>query len=151
MEAESGEIHDEPNLTTAPEATEDLTDEMQIAAPADGKLIPMEDIPDPVFSSGTLGECIGIMPESGTIYAPCDGKVLLVAETKHAVTIKADDGSSILIHAGIDTVKLGGKGFRTFVNGGDTIKTGDRLLEADLDVIRAAGLSPMIITLLLKQ
>lgn len=151
MEAESGEIHDEPNLTTAPEAKEVLTDEMQIAAPADGKLIPMEDIPDPVFSSGTLGECIGIMPESGTIYAPCDGKVLLVAETKHAVTIKADDGSSILIHAGIDTVKLGGKGFRTFVNGGDTIKTGDRLLEADLDVIRAAGLSPMIITLLLKQ
>lgn len=149
-EAEIGEDQKTLNTDTTQETEGVLPDELKLAAPADGKLIPMEDIPDPVFSAGTLGKCIGIMPENGEVYAPCDGEVLLAAETKHAVTLKSTDGQKILIHAGIDTVKLGGKGFSTFVNSGDKVRKGDRLLEADLDVIRAAGLSPMIITVLLK-
>ena len=117
-----------------------------LAAPADGKLIPMEDIPDAAFASGTLGECVGILPENGKIYAPCDGVVSGIAETKHAITFTASDGRKILVHAGIDTVSLGGRGFTVFAKTGDPVKKGDLVLEADLDVIRGAGLSPMVIT-----
>ena len=112
--------------------------------------LPMEDIPDKAFSGGTLGECVGIMPESGTVCAPSDGKVLLVAETNHAVTIETSDGKKIMIHAGLDTVTLGGKGFKTFVKAGDTVSRGDRILEMDLGVIQSEGLSPMIIVVSLK-
>lgn len=119
---------------------------VSLAAPADGKLVPMKDIPDPAFSSGILGECTGIDPENGKIYAPCDGTVLFIAETKHAVSLLMADGRKILIHAGIDTVQLRGDGFTIFVREGDTVAVGDLLLEADLEKIRKAGLSPMVIT-----
>ncbi len=129
-------------------AAEPLPEETPLAAPADGKLIPMEDIPDPVFSAGTLGECFGILPENSAIYAPCDGVVSGVAETKHAITFTASDGRKILLHAGIDTVKLGGKGLQVFVKTGETVAKGSKVMEADPEVIRAAGLSPMIITVI---
>ena len=106
----------------------------------------MKDIPDPAFSSGILGECAGIEPENGKVYAPCDGTVSSVAETKHAVTLLMADGRKILIHAGIDTVQLRGEGFTVFVREGDAVAAGDLLLEADLEKIREAGLSPMVIT-----
>ncbi len=122
------------------------TGPVSLAAPADGKLVPMKDIPDPAFSSGILGECTGIEPENGRIYAPCDGTVSSVAETKHAVTLLMTDGRKILIHAGIDTVQLRGDGFTVFVREGDAVAAGDLLLEADLEKIRKAGLSPMVIT-----
>ena len=120
--------------------------EIKLAAPADGRLIPMKDIPDAAFAGGTLGECLGIMPDNGMIYAPCDGVIDHVADTKHAVTISADDGRKILVHAGIDTVTLGGKGFAVHAKEGDRVKQGDLIMEEDLDVIRKAGLSPIIIT-----
>ena len=119
---------------------------VSLAAPADGMLVPMKDIPDPAFSSGILGECAGIEPENGKVYAPCDGTVSSVAETKHAVTLLMADGRKILIHAGIDTVQLRGEGFTVFVREGDAVAAGDLLLEADLEKIREAGLSPMVIT-----
>lgn len=119
---------------------------LPLAAPADGKLVPMEDIPDAAFSSGTLGQCVGILPENGSIYSPCDGVVSGVAETGHAITLVASDGRKILVHVGIDTVTLGGRGFTVIAKEGYSVKTGDLLLEADLDVIREAGLSPMVIT-----
>lgn len=121
------------------------TAEVTLAAPADGKLIPMEDIPDEVFASGTLGECVGILPENGKIYAPCDGVVSDIADTKHAVTFSSSDGMKILIHAGIDTVTLKGEGFTVLVEEGQTVQKGDVIMEADLDVIRKAGLSTMVI------
>lgn len=117
-----------------------------LAAPADGKLIPMEDIPDPAFSSGTLGDCVGILPENGNIYAPCDGVVSGVAETKHAITFTASDGRTVLVHAGLDTVTLGGRGFTVHAKPGDSVARGDLVMEMDLETIRAAGLSPMVIT-----
>lgn len=120
--------------------------DLTLAAPADGKLIPMKEIPDAVFASGTLGVCAGILPENGKIYAPCDGVVSVVTETKHAVTFSTPKGKNILLHAGIDTVKLGGKGFTVLVRKGDPVKKGDPVLEADLDVIRQAGFSPVVIT-----
>ncbi|MBR2766159.1 MAG: PTS glucose transporter subunit IIA [Blautia sp.] len=114
--------------------------------PAKGKMILMEQIPDPVFSAGVMGKCTGILPENGTIYAPCDGIVTGVAETKHAVTFTSSDGRDILVHVGIDTVRLNGRGFTVFVKEGTKVSKGDRVMEADLDVIREAGLSPIVIT-----
>ena len=121
------------------------------AAPADGRLVPMENIPDPAFSSGSLGKCAGILPENGTVYAPCDGTVTAVAAACHAITFAAEDGRSILVHAGIDTVRLEGKGFTPLVKEGDTVRTGQEVLRMDLETIRAAGLSPMVITCLLPE
>ena len=116
-----------------------------LAAPADGTLIPMDKIPDEAFASGTLGECVGIIPENGNIYAPCDGIVTGVAETGHAITFETADGRNILVHAGLDTVTLGGRGFTIIAKAGDAVKQGDLVLQMDLDIIQDAGLSPMII------
>ena len=129
-----------------PKEKTQLAKKDMIAAPADGKLIPMEDIPDPVFSSGTMGECAGILPENGMIYAPCDGTVAGIAQTKHAITFTSSDGREILVHVGIDTVRLNGNGFTVFVEEGSTVCKGEKVMEADLDVIRSAGLSPIVIT-----
>ena len=119
----------------------------EIGAPADGKLVPMEDIPDPVFSSGTLGPCIGILPETGIIYAPCHGRVSFIAETGHAIAFSSSDGKNILLHVGIDTVSLEGRGFRVLTERGKMVEKGDRVMEANLEEIQKAGLSPMVITL----
>ena len=116
-----------------------------VAAPVDGQLVPMEDIPDPAFSSGTLGRCFGILPDNGSIFAPCSGTISEIAETKHAVTISDETGKSVLIHVGIDTVSLGGKPYTIYGKVGDRVKEGQKIMEADLDMIRSAGLSPMVI------
>ena len=118
----------------------------EIAAPADGRKIPMDEIPDPVFSSGTMGECVGILPENGDIYAPCDGIVSGIAQTKHAITFTAADGRQILVHAGIDTVTLGGRGFDVYVKEGASVSAGDPVMKMDLDAVRGAGLSTVIVT-----
>ena len=130
---------------TASDRVEKTAETIKLAAVADGRLIPMEDISDPAFAGGTLGKCVGILPDNGKIYAPCDGKVSGIAETKHAITFTASNGTNILVHVGIDTVNLGGKGFKVLVKEGDTVQKGDQVMEADLDVIKSAGLSPMII------
>ena len=122
-----------------------LTASAALSAPADGKLIPMQDIPDPAFAGGTLGDCVGILPDNGNIYAPCDGIISGIAETLHAITFTAADGSNILVHVGIDTVTLDGKGFKVLKEAGAEVKAGDLVMEADLDVIRAAGLSSIVI------
>ncbi len=117
-----------------------------IAAPADGKQIPGEEIPDPVFADRSIWQCVGILPENGIICAPCDGVVSGVTATKHALTFTASNGREILVHAGIDTVSLDGRGFTVFVQEGQAVSKGDKVMETDLDLIRAAGLSPMVIT-----
>ena len=115
------------------------------AAPADGALIPMNEIPDTVFSSGQLGKCIGILPDNGNIYSPCDGTIVSIAETKHAVTIHSDEGEDYLVHVGIDTVKLAGKGFEVLVAEGDRVSRSQQLMKADLATITQAGYSTMVI------
>lgn len=121
-----------------------------VSSPADGELIPMPEIPDPAFSGGSLGECFGILPSDGKIYAPVTGTVIAIAETGHAVTIRADEGGDFLIHAGIDTVKLGKAPFKHFVKLGEHVLRDQLLMEEDLAQIRAAGLSPVIIVAALK-
>lgn len=121
-----------------------------IVSPVDGTVVPMEEIPDPAFSSGSLGKCLGILPENGTICAPCDGVITGIAETGHAFTVERAGGGTILVHVGIDTVGLGGKGFSVNAAVGDRVTAGQPVLEADLETIAEAGLSSMVIVVCME-
>lgn len=107
----------------------------QMSAPVCGKIISLEEIGDGVFSEGVLGKGFGIEPEEGMVYAPFDGRVLLIPDTKHAIALESTDGTEILIHVGIDTVDLKGEGFEPLVQVGDRVQAGDRLMRFDLEKI----------------
>lgn len=116
----------------------------KIYAPADGKIVPLDSVPDEVFSSGMLGKGFALEPTSGNVYSPVTGTVVGVSETKHAYTVKSYDGIEVLVHIGIDTVKLGGKDFTPMVRVTDEVKAGDILARVELSSIRAAGLNTVI-------
>ncbi|MBO1306262.1 PTS glucose transporter subunit IIA [Enterococcus sp. 669A] len=117
-----------------------------VGASATGKMVKMEQLSDPVFSSGAIGPCCGIDPQEGKIYAPIDGEVVTLMDSLHALGIKGAQGVEILIHVGIDTVNLNGKGFRAHVKAKDKIKKGQLLLEIDQAVIKEAGYLDTVIT-----
>lgn len=106
-------------------------------APITGEYIPLKEIPDPAFSSGMLGHGCGVKPSEGKVYAPVCGKIVSVAETKHFVGIESADGASFLIHIGMDTVELNGKGFEIFVSEGQEVSCGNLLMTFDMELIRA--------------
>ena len=113
-----------------------------------GTLVPLEDVEDEAFSSKVLGEGVAIEPIDGKLYAPCDGKVEMVFDTKHAVNIVSQEGCEILLHIGIDTVKLGGEFFEAHICDEQEIHKGDLLISFDIEKIRNAGYkttTPMII------
>ena len=110
-----------------------------IYAPVSGKVICREDIPDETFASGIMGEGVGIKPEEEIIVAPFDGEITSVVDTGHAVGLTSSDGVELLIHVGVDTVKMQGDGFQVFVTEGQKVKTGEKLLKFDRDKIRKAG------------
>ncbi|WP_409301208.1 PTS glucose transporter subunit IIA [Peribacillus sp. SCS-155] len=123
--------------------------EVIIAAPITGKLVPLENVPDPVFSQRMMGDGLAIDPSEGIVVAPFDAKVVQVFPTKHAIGLKHDNGLEVLIHVGLETVGLKGEGFEAFVSQGDTVKQGDRLLEFNLDIIRekaSSTVTPIILT-----
>lgn len=120
-----------------------------LCAPFTGTVKPVEQCTDSVFASKAMGDGVVIEPENGLLYAPCDGTVALVFPTKHAIGIRMNNGTELLIHVGMDTVTLEGKPFEVFVKEGDSIEAGQLLMKADLDQIRKAGLStqtPMVFT-----
>ncbi len=121
-----------------------FTDEDDISSPADGELIPMKDIPDEVFSGGVMGECIGILTEQDTLCAPASGTVSVVAGTGHAVSIRTEK-EEILIHAGLDTVKMNGEGFDVRVREGESVEKGQTVMTADMKLIREKGFNPIVI------
>lgn len=123
---------------------------LSVSAVADGELIAMSEIPDPVFSDGTMGECFGIMPSNGNVYSPVEGTVILVAETGHAIGIRSESGEEFLIHAGIDTVSLGHKAFAHYVSSGAHVKKDQLLMTVDLEMVKTAALSPVIIVIALN-
>lgn len=111
----------------------------ELITPVNGKVVPLSEVPDETFSSEMLGTTVAIEPEDGKIVAPCDGEVINVFDTGHAVCIATKTGGELLIHVGVDTVKMDGKGFAKKISDGVKIHAGDVLIEADLDAIRAAG------------
>ena len=120
----------------------------KIVAPSKGALVKQEDIPDETFASGVLGAGLGITPEIGVVVAPCDGTISTVAESKHAIGISTESGLELLIHVGVDTVKMNGDGFKPAVAEGDTVKKGDLLLNFDIDKIKKAGYADTVVFLL---
>lgn len=115
------------------------TEKNTVYSPLDGTAITLKEIGDGVFSEGVLGLGCGIRPDSDTVTAPTDGKIIQVADTKHAIGIESPDGLEILIHVGIDTVAMNGKGFTVFVKEGQQVKCGQKLLSFDKKAIAAAG------------
>ncbi len=111
-----------------------------VFAPVKGTAVPIAQVNDPVFSAEILGKGVGIVPEEpGKVFAPCDGKVEQAFDTGHAVSLTTAQGVELLIHVGIDTVKLKGEHFNVCCAGGDAVKQGDLLLEFDMAAIAAAG------------
>lgn len=125
--------------TTGPSAAPAAEPTNALVAPVGGSAVPLERVKDPVFSSGALGDGVGIVPASGLLAAPAAGTVVTAMETGHAFGIKTDDGIEILIHVGIDTVNLKGAGFTPRVAVGDRVSAGDPLVVVDLGAVRAAG------------
>ena len=121
---------------------------VEIVSPVAGKVIPLSEVPDEVCSSETLGKGVGVEPSEGKVYAPFDGTVDMVADTKHAIGLSSDTGVSLLIHVGIDTVALNGQHFTTHVAGGDSIKKGQLLLEFDMAEISKTHplVTPVLVT-----
>lgn len=121
----------------------------ELVAVADGRALPLSAVPDEAFASGILGVGLAIEPSSDTILSPASGRVESVSETAHAYSILTDDGLDLLVHVGIDTVRLGGEGFFPAVKTGDRVEAGDLLVRVDLALLRERGLptvTPLLIT-----
>lgn len=120
----------------------------KVYSPLKGKLIKLSEVNDPTFSEGILGKGVAVIPTDGALYAPFDGTVAFVANTKHALSLTSTNETELLIHVGLDTVKLDGKGYDVKVNNGDTFKKGDLLMTIDLDFIKSQGydiVTPVIV------
>ena len=120
-----------------------------LVAPMTGECIPMQEVPDPLFACEALGGGVGIIPSEGRVVSPVNGIVMATCDTRHAISIKSDDGIEVLVHCGIDTVELYGSPFVVHVAQGDHVRAGQLLVDVDLDAIRAAGkdtVTPVIVT-----
>lgn len=123
--------------------------ELSIYAPVNGQIIPIEEVPDPVFSQKMIGEGAAVIPVNGDIVAPVEGKIIQVAPTMHSVGILAEDGTEILIHVGLDTVSLKGEGFQATVKEGDQVSVGQTLLKVDWEYLKNHApsiVTPVVIT-----
>lgn len=120
-------------------AVEVSTEKNTLYLPIEGEVIPLEEIGDGVFSEGILGKGCGIKPKDEKVYAPVNGKITTVADTKHAVGVLSDDGVEVLIHVGMDTVDMNGNGFEILVKVGQKVQCGQALLKFSIDKIKTAG------------
>ncbi|MGM0921591.1 MAG: PTS sugar transporter subunit IIA [Bacillota bacterium] len=128
--------------------TEKQTEET-VYAPLTGRLLNLEDVPDPVFSQKMMGDGMAIEPSEGILVSPVEGEIIQLFHTKHAIGIKSLTGMEILLHIGLETVAMNGEGFEAFVKEGDKVKPGDKLITFDLDLIKekaASTITPIIIT-----
>ncbi|MBJ8320472.1 glucose-specific PTS transporter subunit IIBC [Staphylococcus pseudintermedius] len=142
-----------PSQTTVSEEDEavhiDGSRSVTIVAPCDGEVIPLSEVPDQVFSGGMMGDGVGFIPRQSEIVAPFHGKVKALFPTKHAIGIESTDGVELLIHIGIDTVKLNGEGFESFLKVGDEVAEGQLLMKVDLEYLQQHApsiVTPMIVT-----
>lgn len=137
------------NPIVAASEDEKLNSSTKLVSPLNGDVKPLSEIKDEVFSSGAMGQGVAIEPSEGVLHAPADGKIALVFPTGHAVGINTTDGAEVLMHIGMDTVNLQGKGFKTLVQKGQEVKAGDPLVEFNIKEIKAAGYevaTPVVVT-----
>lgn len=123
--------------------------EIVLYAPVTGRKIALENIPDKVFASKMMGDGVAFQFDENTIYAPCDGKVTMIANTLHAFGMELANGTELLLHIGLDTVNLNGQGFKKLVEQGDKVKKGTPIIEIDRNVMNENHIDltmPMIIT-----
>ncbi len=133
-------VEEEVKEIEVQESTADTAEETnELYAPMKGEVLDVSKSADPAFASKAMGEGVAINPSEGVIYAPADGTISLIFPTKHAMGITLNSGVELLIHAGIDTVKMEGKGFETFVETGVKVKKGDKLLSFDMDLVKEKG------------
>ncbi|MGJ0184668.1 beta-glucoside-specific PTS transporter subunit IIABC [Corynebacterium glyciniphilum] len=145
----AAEENESDETAAAGQTTELGVVDLRILAPLPGSVIPLSEVPDPVFSGGAVGEGIAIRPIGGEVVAPASGTVAAVMKSGHAVAIRTDEGVEVLIHVGLDTVKLDGKPFDVHVAKGDKVTVGQTLLTADLKAIEELGydtVTPVIVT-----
>lgn len=123
--------------------------QLELFSPLTGKRLPLEQVPDQVFSAKIMGDGFAIHPSDGEVVAPVDGEVVHLFPTKHAIGLKTKEGLEILIHIGIDTVELNGEGFEALVEAGQKVKKGTPLLNVDLQKIESSGkstITPVVFT-----
>ncbi|ULT58229.1 beta-glucoside-specific PTS transporter subunit IIABC [Neobacillus drentensis] len=139
----------EESIANKTENKKGVISDKVIYSPLKGKAVELKEVDDAVFSEGILGKGVAIIPEEGKVFAPIDGTVTAFFDTHHAIGITGENGSEILIHVGIDTVKLGGRHYSPKVTKGQTVKKGDLILEFDIDAIKNEGyqvITPFIVT-----
>ncbi len=116
---------------------------IQIRAALDGQAVSITEVPDPIFSQKMMGDGAAILPENGTIVSPVDGELMMIAPTRHAYGFKAEDGTEILVHVGLETVGLNGEGFTVLKEAGSKVKAGEPVAKVDLDFLKEKGLNPI--------
>lgn len=137
------------NLVVNNDTTANINEEIEILSPLKGKVLPLNEVKDDAFSSGILGNGIAINPEDGMLVSPVNGVISVLLPTLHAVGITTSEGIELLIHIGMDTVKLNGEGFKAFVKQGDEVKIGQKLIEFDIDLLKSKGYCldvPIVVT-----
>ncbi|NOZ91222.1 MAG: PTS glucose transporter subunit IIA [Epsilonproteobacteria bacterium] len=121
---------------------------IKIFSPLDGKIVQLEDVPDEVFSKKLIGDGIAIIPSSSTVVSPIKGVVSRLFSTSHAFSIKSDD-IEVMVHIGLDTVELNGKGFEALVKEGDKVGIGTPIIRADIEYIKSQGkdiITPVVVS-----
>jgi len=139
---------DSTSSAQQPARTMNASDE-EVFSPIQGTIVELSEVPDPAFASGAMGKGIAIEPAVGRVVAPFDGTVTVAFKKKHALAVVSDTGAEILVHVGVDTVKLDGQHFVSHIKEGDRVQAGDLLLEFDIEQIKAAGyhtVTPIIVT-----
>lgn len=123
--------------------------ETELCAPVLGKSLPLEKVPDPVFAEKMMGDGCAFVFEGDTVYAPCSGEIMLIANTKHAIGIRSENGAEILIHIGLDTVNLNGEGFDVLVKEHAKVKVHDPIIRINREFMKQKNIDltmPMVIT-----
>ena len=121
---------------------------IEIGSPVKGKAVPISKVSDPTFGEEILGKGVAIQPADGKIYAPADGTIEMLFDTKHAVSMTTTEGVELLVHIGLDTVALKGEHFTAHKENGDAVKKGDLLISVDLEAVKGAGydvITPMVV------
>lgn len=123
--------------------------QFEIVSPMNGTSIPISEVEDDAFSQKMLGDGVAVIPDGGEVVSPVDGEIIQVFDTLHAYGVRSDDGAEILIHIGINTVELKGKGFKSFVGNGQKVRKGDKIAEVDINLLKENGYllqTPVILT-----